>query len=169
MQVSLYIFNSFVPLLLKISGLSDHSTWKYSVYWFSGNRVFPRFWGQFSPEFSPDGGASEWVSEAGLDAGLDGKGPVQLRGGGAFRRRIQVGIDVRSGREIAVAEPLLDIFHGNTVFQKQRGAGMPLWHNKDKSETPCGARSDWFVLILFPTNLPQKIGVTREAKKRGVT
>ena len=119
---------------MKISGLSDHSTWKYSVYWFSGNRVFPRFWGQFSPEFSPDGGASEWVSEAGLDAGLDGKGPVQLRGGGAFRRRIQVGIDVRSGREIAVAEPLLDIFHGNTVFQKQRGAGMPLWHNKIRKE-----------------------------------
>jgi len=24
---------------------------------------------------------------------------------------------------------------------------------------------DWFVLILFPTNLPQKIGMAREAKK----
>ena len=28
---------------------------------------------------------------------------------------------------------------------------------------------DWFVLILFPPDPLQKIGATREAKKRGVT
>ena len=28
---------------------------------------------------------------------------------------------------------------------------------------------NWFVLVLFPPNPLQKIGATREAKKRGVT
>ena len=127
------------------------------------------FWGQFSPEFSPDGGATEWFSEAGLDAGPDGKNPVQLHCGGAFRRRIQVGIDVRGGREVAVAEPLLDIFHGNAVFQKQRGTGMPLWHNKDKSENPCVATGWRFVLILFPLKTALKRGLREGVKNQGCT
>ena len=55
------------------------------------------------------------------------------------------------------------------VLQGYGSEGMPLWHNKGKSKNPCVARSWRFVLVLFPPNPLQKIGVTREAKKRGVT
>ena len=50
-----------------------------------------------------------------------------------------MGVDVGSGREGAVAQPNLDLLHRNAVAQQQAGTGVPLWHNKDKSENPCDA------------------------------
>lgn len=73
-------------------------------------------------------------SEIGLDAGLNGKGAIQLHSGQAFRRRIQVDIRVRGGGDAAVTKPPLNFFHGNTIPQKKRGTGEPLYHNRDKSE-----------------------------------
>ena len=43
---------------------------------------------------------------------------------------------------------------------------MPLWHNKDKSENPCVARSWLFVLILFPPKNDPKMGSTGGDDKR---
>ena len=77
------------------------------------------FWGQFSPQFSPKIGFPVWFSKAGPDAGLDREDPIEFYGGETFRRRIQMGIDIRGGREVAVTKPLLDLFHGNAILQKK--------------------------------------------------
>ena len=45
---------------------------------------------------------------------------------------------------------------------------MPLWHNKDKSENPCVARSWRFVLILFPLKNGLEMGPTGGGDKRGL-
>ena len=46
--------------------------------------------------------------------------------------------------------------------------GMPLWHNKDKSENPCGATGWRFVLILFPLKSGLKMGSTGGGDKQGL-
>ncbi len=46
--------------------------------------------------------------------------------------------------------------------------GMPLWHNKDKSESPCGATGWRFVLILFPLKSGLKMGSTGGGDKQGL-
>ena len=66
-----------------------------------------------------------WFSKAGPDAGLNRENAIEFHSRGIFRRRIQVGIDIRGGREVAVTEPLLYLFHGDPVLQQQRGTGMP--------------------------------------------
>ena len=44
----------------------------------------------------------------------------------------------------------------HSVLQGYRGERMPLWHNKDKSENPCGA-TGWLVCpYSFSTNFPAK-------------
>ena len=50
--------------------------------------------------------------------------------------------------------------------QGMSGEGVPLWHNKDKSENPCVARSWLFVLILFPPKNDPKMGSTGGDDKR---
>ena len=46
--------------------------------------------------------------------------------------------------------------------------GVPLWHNKDKSENPCGATGWRFVLILFPLKSGLKMGSTGGGDKQGL-
>ena len=47
--------------------------------------------------------------------------------GGAqlFRLGIQVGVDVRCGGDVAVAQPFLNLLHGHALLQQQAGAGVP--------------------------------------------
>ena len=47
-----------------------------------------------------------------------------------------MGVDVRRGGDVAVAQPFLDLLHGHTLFQQQAGAGVPLRYNYDKPEKP---------------------------------
>lgn len=43
---------------------------------------------------------------------------------GDFRLVIQVGVDVRRGGEVAVPQPLLNVFEGDAVGQQQAGTAM---------------------------------------------
>ena len=45
-------------------------------------------------------------------------------------------IDVGCGREGAVSEPDLNLFHGDSFAEKQAGTSMPLRYNYDKPEKP---------------------------------
>ena len=45
---------------------------------------------------------------------------------------------------------------------------MPLWHNKDKSENPCVARSWRFVLILFPLKNGLEMGFAGGGDNQGL-
>ena len=49
---------------------------------------------------------------------------------------IQMCVDVCRSWEVTVTKPFLNLLHGNTVCQKQRGAAMPLRYNYDKPEKP---------------------------------
>ena len=46
---------------------------------------------------------------------------------------------------------------------------MPIGHNKDKSENPCGATGWRFVLILFPLKSGLKMGSTGGGDKQSCT
>ena len=73
---------------------------------------------------------------------------------GDFRLVIQVGVDVRRGGEVAVAQPLLNVLEGNAVGQQQAGTAVPLRYNKDKRKNPVFSRVSAFVVaysIPFPT------------------
>ena len=61
---------------------------------------------------------------------------------------------------VAVAQLLGYAGNVSTVCDSDAGEGMPLWHNKDKSENPCVARSWRFVLILFPLKNGLEMGST---------
>ena len=63
--------------------------------------------------------------------GLLHRGGTQL-----LRLGIQMGVDVRRGGDVAVAQPFLDLLHGYSLFQQQAGAGVPLRYNYDKPEKP---------------------------------
>lgn len=67
---------------------------------------------------------------------------------------IQVGVDVRRGGKVAVAQPLLNVFEGDAVGQQQAGTAVPLRYNKDKRKKPVFSRVSAFVVaysIPFPT------------------
>jgi hypothetical protein len=71
-----------------------------------------------------------------------------------------VGVDVHGRVDIRVSQQLLHILGGRAVGEKIAGEGVPLWHNKDKSENPCVARSWRLVLILFPLKNGLETGYT---------
>ena len=65
-----------------------------------------------------------------------------------------MGVDVRRGGEVAVAQPLLNVLEGNAVGQQQAGAAMPLRYNYDKPEKPRISRVFGYLarfFILFQT------------------
>ena len=51
-------------------------------------------------------------------------------------RVVEMCIDVCRGGEGTVTQPDLDLLHGDTVAEKQAGAGVPLRYNYDKPEKP---------------------------------
>ena len=66
-----------------------------------------------------------------------------------FRRLILhlpggVGVGSEGESGIVVAQHTGDSLDVHAVLQGQGGEGMPLWHNKDKSENPCVA-TGWLV------------------------
>ena len=65
-----------------------------------------------------------------------------------------MGVDVRRGGEVAVAQPLLNVLERLAVGQQQAGTAMPLRYNKDKRKKPVFSRVSAFVVaysIPFPT------------------
>ena len=48
-----------------------------------------------------------------------------------------VGIGAQGETRVIVPQHTGDRLDVHTVLQGQRGEGMPLWHNKDKSENHC--------------------------------
>lgn len=73
-----------------------------------------------------------------------------------FGRRIKVRVDVRRRAEIAVPQPLLNLFERHTMRQQQRCTAVPLRYNKDKRKNPVFSRVSAFVVaysIPFPTLL----------------
>ena len=68
--------------------------------------------------------------------------------------RIQMRVDIRCGGNITVAQPFLNLFHRNTLFQQQAGTGVPLRYNYDKPEKPRISRVFGYLarfFILFQT------------------
>ena len=51
-----------------------------------------------------------------------------------------VRIDVHGGIKIGMTKDLLDDLDIDAILKQAGREGVPLWHNKDKSENPCGAR-----------------------------
>lgn len=60
-------------------------------------------------------------------------------------------------------------FDVHAVLEGCGGEGVPLWHNKDKSENPCVATGWRFVLILFPPKTALKRGLREGVKNQGCT
>ena len=52
-----------------------------------------------------------------------------------------VGVGAEGESGVIVTKHTADRFDIHTVLEGQSCEGVPLWHNKDKSENPCGARS----------------------------
>ena len=71
-----------------------------------------------------------------------------------FGIEIQMSIDIRGRRNIAVTQPFLDFFQADPVCIQQTRAAMPLRYNKDKRKNPVFSRVSAFVVaysIPFPT------------------
>ena len=65
-----------------------------------------------------------------------------------------MGINVACGADIAVAEPLLNLFQTYTISIEQAGAAVPLRYNYDKPEKPRLSRDFGYLakfFILFQT------------------
>ena len=50
-----------------------------------------------------------------------------------------VGVGVQREARAVVAQDAGDRFSVHSLLDRQRGEGVPLWHNKDKSENHCSA------------------------------
>ena len=80
-----------------------------------------------------------------------------------------VGVGAEGEPGIVVAQHTGNGLDIHSVLQGQSGEGMPLWHNKDKSENPCVATGWRFVLILFPLKTALKWGLREGVKNQGCT
>ena len=68
-----------------------------------------------------------------------------------------------------MAEHILHTLHVRPAGNGNRGRRVPLWHNKDKPENPCGAGSWRLVLILFPLKTDLKWGLREGVINEGCT
>ena len=67
-----------------------------------------------------------------------------------------VGVGAKGKPRVVVAQHTGDCLDIHAVLECQGGEGMPLWHNRDKSETPCGA-TGWLVCpYSFSIKFPAK-------------
>ena len=74
-----------------------------------------------------------------------------------------MGVDVRRGGEVAVAQPLLNVFEGDAVGQQQAGTAVPLRYNYDKPEKPRISRVFGYLarfFILFQTEKSSREVIT---------
>ena len=78
-----------------------------------------------------------------------------------------MGIDLGRGNG-TVPQQRLNISNIHTSFQQRRRKGMPLWHNKDKSENPCVA-TGWLVCpYSFSTKNGPEMGPAGGGEKLGL-
>ena len=75
---------------------------------------------------------------------------------------------VQCNRRVGVAQKTGKGYYIHSLLQRAGSECMPLWHNKDKSESPCGATGWRFVLILFPLKSGLKMGSTGGGDKQGL-
>ena len=80
-----------------------------------------------------------------------------------------MGVVVQRHGDVGVAHDVLQRFGIHTGVCHTGTERVPLWHNKDKSENPCGATGWRFVLILFPLKNGPKTGSAGGVKKQGCT
>ena len=80
-----------------------------------------------------------------------------------------VGVDVSVKVAVACPKFPCTILISSPLSIAHHGVGMPLWHNKDKSETHCGTMGLWFVPILFPLKTALKWGLREEIKYQSST
>ncbi len=78
------------------------------------------------------------------------------------------GMGVEGESSVVMPQHTADGFHVYAVLEGQSCERVPLWHNKDKPENPCGARSWRLVLILFPLKNSLEMGSTGGGDKRGL-
>ena len=50
-----------------------------------------------------------------------------------------VGVGVQREARTVMAQRVGEGLHVHIVLERQCGEGVPIWHNKDKSDNPCGA------------------------------
>ena len=80
-----------------------------------------------------------------------------------------MGVDVQRGAAGNVANNGGQGLNIHPMFQGSGRKCVPLWHNKDKSENPCVARSWRFVLILFPLKTAPERGLREGVINGGCT
>ena len=83
-----------------------------------------------------------------------------------FGRRIKVRVDVRRRAEIAVPQPLLNLFERHTMRQQQRCAAVPLRYNNDKQKKPLFSRGLSVCRLLFNSFSKLKIDENYKEKRR---
>jgi len=68
-------------------------------------------------------------------------------------REVQVGVDTGGGGEGAVAQPKLNLLHGDAINQQQTSASMPIDYNRDTTEFPINQDfSSQSAMIFRPKN-----------------
>ena len=77
-------------------------------------------------------------------------------------------VGVQRERRPGVAQDAGQGFHVHARRQSVSREGVPLWHNKDKSESPCVARSWPVCPYSFSTKNGPKIGPTGGGEKLGL-
>ena len=81
-------------------------------------------------------------------------------------RDVGIGIEGKASR--VVPQHGGEGFDIYPVLQGQHRECVPLWHNKDKSENRCDARSWRFVLFLFPLKNGPEMGPARGGDNQGL-
>ena len=87
-------------------------------------------------------------------------------GRGHFAGEIQMCINVACCADVAVTEPLLNLFQAHTIGVEQAGAAMPLRYNNDKQKKPLFSRGLSVCRLLFNSFSKLKIDENYKEKRR---
>ena len=94
--------------------------------------------------------------------------PAHLVRRSLLHLRGHVGVGVQREPRAVVSQHTGHRLHIHTVEQGGGCERVPSWHNKDKSENPCGATGWRFVFILFPLKSGPKMGFAGGGEKTGL-
>ena len=87
-------------------------------------------------------------------------------GRGHLAGKIQMGINIAGGADIAVPQPLLNFLQAHPVGIKQACAAMPLRYNNDKQKKPLFSRGLSVCRLLFNSFSKLKIDENYKEKRR---
>ena len=87
-------------------------------------------------------------------------------GRGYLAGKIQMGINIAGGADIAVPQPLLNFLQAHAVGVKQAGAAVPLRYNNDKQKKPLFSRGLSVCRLLFNSFSKLKIDENYKEKRR---